>query len=753
MNTYKMKLKLFLAVVFTLLLIGVSHGEKRIFNATVNFNDSKVYLNQSDLLFMCSTDTVVITQSDFTDNSIRWEVVEQISPFATIFSFTGNTLTIIGREVYANKPVNYGVNIFAYRAGPFFELSAVATPVINYRKSNYIDLGSDIFSCPGFSHTFNTTASPGTIYRWNTENTFTGVSFISRDVSVPGMYILSSFTPGSELEQPANGIGENCRYTDVVKFENFPQPQVLIRDTALRSGITYRCFGEPLSLTGAPTQPTKEPYLYQWSPLTNISPSLGNTNTVIVGDNDLQQQRIYSVTMTDGNGCKGESSITVIKNKQISVDITQSDATLCKFDVLQLSTTQSIDAVSTTTSAFTYSWLPTQGLSNPNISNPTVRPLEISGLVYTVTAVDAQLCKVRDQIKISKSSLALSLKNPSVDTVSICAGREVNSLEAGRQGGIAPFVFSWTPETLLTRTNDTLYKSKPINSNAKILVNVRDGAGCTDKDSVFVSVIPTAFPPFVGKDENICIGTAKEINATPSVSGVYSFAWSPNTNISSATAPAPTFTAGTSESTQNYIVSVTSIATGCTGTDTLTVFYRASTPVTIVPPSNEKIVFDTNYVYSATPDGLSTYNWLVSDTDISQLTQNATINYPRVGNYVVSLIGINTFGCSSFATLGVRVVPKINAILFVPTVFSPSAANDVNKTFKVFFNESEISNIKVSVFNVLGNKVYESSNVDEVRNRGWAADGYPIGVYTCVVEGQFTDDTRFKETKSVTLLK
>lgn len=749
MNTYKMKLKLFLIAVFALLFFGFSQAQKRVYDVNIDFSTSTLSI-VGDFL-MCSTDTLILNPVNINDNSLRWEAVAEEYKFVPdppyLYTSTGSTFTLIGNIVLNTLPGNSNVNIRVLRGTN--EITSFKSP-IPFRRGISYDLGNDISSCPGFTHTFVTTFNPGTIYSWNGGTTFSG-SNPSFTASIPGVYYLSSYTPGSALPDPV--VELNCGFIDVVKFDNFPQPQVLIRDTALRSGITYRCFGEPLSLTGATTQPTKEPYLYQWSPLTNISPTLGNTNTIVVGDNDLQQQRIYSVTMTDGNGCKAESSITVIKNKQISVDITQSDATLCKFDVLQLSTTQSIDAVSTTTSAFTYSWLPTQGLSNPNISNPTVRPLEISGLVYTVTAVDAQLCKVRDQIKISKSSLALSLTTPATDSINICAGKTIPVLETLREGGSGSFTFSWTPENILTSVSGIRSSTKPIFENTKILVNVKDGAGCTDKDSVFVSVIPTAFPPFVGKDENICIGTTKEINATPSVSGVYSFAWSPNTNISSATAPAPTFTAGTSESTQNYIVSVTSIATGCTGTDTLTVFYRASTQVTIVPPSDKKIVVDTNYVYSATPDGLSTYNWLVSDTDISQLTQNATINYPIVGNYVVSLIGINTFGCSSLATLDVRVVPKINAVLFVPTVFSPSAANDVNKTFKVFFNEREISNIKVSVFNVLGNKVYESSNVDEVRNRGWAADGYPIGVYTCVVEGQFTDDTRFKETKSVTLLK
>ncbi len=107
---------------------------------------------------------------------------------------------------------------------------------------------------------------------------------------------------------------------------------------------------------------------YSWSPTSGLSnPNV--FNPVITFSTDTVT---YVVTVTDNIGCQDSDTVTVWQEPLPDAQAGP-DTTICAGETVQL----------TSSGGQTYSWLPTAGLNNPNIPNPTATPLATT--TYTVT--------------------------------------------------------------------------------------------------------------------------------------------------------------------------------------------------------------------------------------------------------------------------------------------------------------------------------------------------------------------------------
>ncbi len=88
----------------------------------------------------------------------------------------------------------------------------------------------------------------------------------------------------------------------------------------------------------------------------------------------------YMVTGTDASSCRASDTVlvTVIHPFTMTVDKTPRD--ICETDHTDLSAS----------GADLYTWSPAEGLSDPNIGNPTAKP--VSTTTYTVTGTDSKKC-------------------------------------------------------------------------------------------------------------------------------------------------------------------------------------------------------------------------------------------------------------------------------------------------------------------------------------------------------------------------
>lgn len=283
---------------------------------------------------------------------------------------------------------------------------------------------------------------------------------------------------------------------------------------------------------------------YSWSPNYNIS-------STTIGDPLVSPDvpTKYYIDFTDSSGCIAHDSVFVDVKTAVTVDITNSDTTICKgdevfmnvvHDGLQLQWAPSepiTPAVSTqyvvtslfgscinTDSIFIevvpppnvsvnrdtlvcigapvylnasggayYSWSPVDYLSDPNIPNPVARPLK--NILYTVTVTDTLGCPkpVSRSVMITTYRALYTKINPA-DTL-LVLGEPVQLVGSGGQ------YYQWSPSIYLNNPavpdpvaipqQDIIYK-----------LTISNDDGCVDSDSVKIRVfnepdiyVPTAFTP------------------------------------------------------------------------------------------------------------------------------------------------------------------------------------------------------------------------------------------------------------------
>lgn len=141
-----------------------------------------------------------------------------------------------------------------------------------------------------------------------------------------------------------------------------------------------------------------EPLSYQWSPSTGL-----NNDTIANPTTNLQSETHYQVAITTINGCVATDSVQVVVTPLI---ITSSgiNSTTCNTQIA-LNTSTNYQGTDT----LSYSWTPTEGLSDSTISNPTVtvdtslsykvKVTTINGCIDS-TYVTAQLVPIADSVKI-----------------------------------------------------------------------------------------------------------------------------------------------------------------------------------------------------------------------------------------------------------------------------------------------------------------------------------------------------------------
>jgi len=168
----------------------------------------------------------------------------------------------------------------------------------------------------------------------------------------------------------------------------------------------------------------------------------------------------------------------------------------------------------------TYSWYPTQTLSNPFISNPLASPT--AGVTnYFVNVTDANNCQNSDSILVTM--LPPLSANAGID-LEICYGERIqigSSLIEGQQ-------YSWSPS--ISSGSDTLSNPMAQPDSTTIYTVTVIGAGCdpvTDNMKITVHQLPNAN---AGSDTTIAEGLSIQLIGT----GGLNYSWSPIGSLSNA---------------------------------------------------------------------------------------------------------------------------------------------------------------------------------------------------------------------------
>jgi gliding motility-associated-like protein len=149
---------------------------------------------------------------------------------------------------------------------------------------------------------------------------------------------------------------------------------------------------------------------------------------------------------------------------------------------------------------------------------------------------------------------------------SVCIDGLPLQLNANANGGTSGLTYSWIPSTGLSCSNCP-NPIATVSGGINYIVTVADSNSCFRKDTIHLQA--SAYTASAGPDLVTCIGVPVQIQSsvTPA-SQLYSYTWSPSTNLSGSSILSPVFTSSLSGSFQ-YILAVDS--SNCHKVDTVNI--------------------------------------------------------------------------------------------------------------------------------------------------------------------------------------
>lgn len=348
------------------------------------------------------------------------------------------------------------------------------------------------------------------------------------------------------------------------------------------------------------------------------------------------------------------------------------------------------------------------------------------------------------------------LKSDAGADTSICNGSSVQ-LNSSAPGAVS---YAWTPTTALSNPSIANPIANPTVTTTYV-VAITNGSGCTDNDTMVVTVVPLPSPSITPSGPtSFCIGDSVTLTSavassylwstgasdtlqsiTVSTSGTYTVTVS---NGIGCTATAtqlvnvfslPPIDAGPNDSTclsvnanllatggisyvwtpagslsdpniANPIAGPTVTTTytvvgtatgGCTNTDTVTVYVIGNPALPSVSEVLDSLMCTPSYY---------AYQWYYNGSPISGATDQ-NYNFTLNGNYYVEVF--NSFGCSTVSAVivvnDVGVAENINALSL--NIYPNPTSN--NFTLEYVLEKSE--NVKVNLMNVTGQLIY-SENIN-----------------------------------------
>jgi large repetitive protein len=348
------------------------------------------------------------------------------------------------------------------------------------------------------------------------------------------------------------------------------------------------------------------------------NPSLSNVS--------LNGAGIYSVTVTDNNGCKGSATASLVVNP-LPTTTASVTSPVC---IGQSATLYSSFGV-----GYTWSWAGPVGSAYTSASqNPTIASVTAANAgVYTVTvSLNACTATATTQLVVNANPTATASGN-----TPICAGGQLNLQATG--GG----TYQWSgPNNFGSQAANP---SQVINTVAgagvyTVQVNVN---GCTATATTSVVINPVPVPNVAG--DVVCVNQT----ATLTASGGTAYAWQGPGGYTGATQN-PSIT--NAQTNQAGIYTVTVTQTGCTATGTASLVVNQLG--TITATANTPLCIGNTLLLDVTA-GAASYVWAgpAGFTSNSQSPTRATLTTAMAGVYSVTASGGT--GCTGTGTVSVVV--------------------------------------------------------------------------------------------------
>jgi gliding motility-associated-like protein len=458
------------------------------------------------------------------------------------------------------------------------------------------------------------------------------------------------------------------------------------------------------------TPPAGISYTYTWRDANNqvvhqVTSSNGDTvKTLLPG--------VYSVRILNAIGCDTTMQITVpTPNYHASFS---SDSVACLNDTTAFQNTS-------TNNFSTWTWDFGDG-ATATIKNP-IHSYSSKG-IYTVRLIGHTANGCHDtfsaQIRVTETVLSVS-----PDTV-VCQ-KQATTISAS---GATSYV--WLPMTGLSCATCAQTLARPL-ATTTYTVTGTDAGGCAGKAQVTITVLPTGLQ--LSPDTSVCPGDSVQLRVT----GATDFRWIPITGLSDT---------GANPWIQPKVtVSYTVVAwypNGCRDTETVNVLF-ASNGVIYMPDSVQLYPGES---YQMNPQGNCAYFSWWPPLGLSSTTIANPIAKPPVNTrYIVQ--GRTEGGCK--VTDSIDIYVSYESLIDIPNAFTPNGfgPNNVLKAVK----RGEVTLKYLRIFNRWGNKVFESTDIEEGWDGTFNGVKQPLGAYIYTIEAVTNTGTRFYKQGNITLIR
>lgn len=358
-------------------------------------------------------------------------------------------------------------------------------------------------------------------------------------------------------------------------------------------------------------------------------------------------------------------------------------------------------------------------------SSSQTSPL-ITGLTggnYSVTITDNNGCTFDTSVSII-STVAPNASVASQTNVA-CNGDSTGSASVSASGGSAPYTYLWQPFGSNGPTATGL-------SSGTFTVIVSGTDGCSNTVTFSISEPPPISITCQSSDENCHNQDGYAFVVASGGAGGFNYSW----NTSSSTDTIYQLGAGT------YTVLITD-QNGCSETCSVVV----NTSATASANAGSDITIEQGQTTVLAGGGGISYNWQPSDLVDCSTCQITTTSPVETTTFVLTVT--DSAGCTDYDTIVVFVEIPCDDI-FIPNAFSPNGdgQNDI-----LYVRGSCIKSFTLLVFNRWGEQVFQTSDLTVGWNGTWRGVDCEPAVFAFDLQGTKTDGSLFEEHGNVTLVK